>query len=176
MADLFCLFESMQALRLNGFTLTSGINETFVNAYKQDKFPERFMFVMDNDKYQVHIWYDKYHSHSEDEAKEKNESFYILNVKKRPDIKMDLYEKKENGELIFLNCIAMDAKFRKLTNIHNRSYNNSTTEQLTGYTSFFYCGNNPTRAVFSNLSENREQYVMGSSELTVTINEWVEGI
>lgn len=207
--EYFCLFESIEALRSYGLKMISGIDENFLNAYRQDKIPEGSKFIMENDKYEIHIWYDKYHSHSQDEAKEKKESFYIHNSKKRPDIKMDLYEKKENGILMFQHCLIIDAKFRKLTNIHNRSYINTTTEQLTGYTTFFYCGDNPTNAsryapcvnrvicLYANDEENAtkkfigpityiklfpysmedgQQYVKGSSELSETIKEWIEGI
>jgi hypothetical protein len=84
----------------------------------------------------VHIWYDHYHANSASEAERRGELFYTHFVKKKPDLKLDFFIKKEE-RVVHTNTIIFDAKFSKFKDIYKSDYVNETTEQLAGYYSSF---------------------------------------
>lgn len=139
--EYYCLFTVIDSLKKNGFRIKQGFDPNFVELYHQSHIPPETFFELENDKAVIHCWYDKYHG-DKFAAEQKGELFFAGQEKKRPDIKLDLYEKQENGELLFRSCLILDAKFRKLSNMHNSDYATTTYQQLTSYYNFFYLGTN----------------------------------
>ncbi|UOK56122.1 hypothetical protein MGI18_13840 [Bacillus sp. OVS6] len=139
--EYFCLFTVIDSLRKIGYKVTSGFEQSFVELYHQSMIPPNTLIRLESDNAVIDCWYDKYHGNIFT-AQQNNELFYTTQEKKRPDIKLDLYEKQEDGSLLFKNCLIFDAKFRKLANMHNNDYETTTYEQLTSYYSFFYLGKN----------------------------------
>ncbi|ALS74974.1 hypothetical protein AUC31_06925 [Planococcus rifietoensis] len=134
--EYFCLFKVIKTFTDLGYLLISGIEENIGNVYFEDYIQEGTKFILENDDYVIHVWYDHYHSHSEKEAREKEELFYTPNPKKRPDLKVDYFRKTIEGEK-FLTSIVLDAKFSQLKSIYNGQYRNRVTEQLVGYYHYF---------------------------------------
>ncbi|MGE6202973.1 nuclease domain-containing protein [Guptibacillus hwajinpoensis] len=134
--EYFCLFKVVKILRDSGYSLIEGIDEDVLNLYFEDKIQEGTKFVLESENKVVHIWYDHYHAHTEQEALDKGELFYTPNPKKKPDLKIDFFTKTHNGQL-FDTSVVMDAKFSQLKTIYNHQYRNRTTEQLLGYYSYF---------------------------------------
>ncbi|AEP93090.1 hypothetical protein I33_4188 [Bacillus subtilis subsp. subtilis str. RO-NN-1] len=139
--EYFCLFTVIDCLKKIGFRIKKGFEPNFVELYHQSLIPPGTFFELENEKAIIHCWYDKYHG-DKFSAEEKGELFFAGQEKKRPDIKLDLYEKQENGDLLFRSSLIFDAKFRKLANMHNNDYATTTYQQLTSYYNFFYLGSN----------------------------------
>ncbi|QST02096.1 hypothetical protein IMZ31_21845 (plasmid) [Pontibacillus sp. ALD_SL1] len=139
--EYFCLFKVLEIFTQEGYTITEGMDSDIVNLYFQDRIKEGEKFVLENDDRVIHVWYDHYHSHQPQEAFERGEWFYTYNSNKKPDIKIDRFDKTDQG-LWFIGSTVLDAKFRKLDDIYNHEYMNKTTEQLMGYHVFFYAGEN----------------------------------
>jgi hypothetical protein len=139
--EYYCLFTVIDGLRKMGFSVTSGLEQNLFQQFHQNLIKEGTCVVLENEKAIVHCWYDKYHGDMF-RAEQTGELFYTGQEKKRPDIKLDLYEKKEDGSLLFRSCLIFDAKFRKLSNMHSNDYATKTYHQLTSYYSFFYRGRN----------------------------------
>ncbi|MGD6844685.1 hypothetical protein ACQCVH_19495 [Bacillus infantis] len=139
--EYYCLFSVLDSLKKLGFQINKGFEPNFVELYHQSLIPPETFFELENDRAIIHCWYDKYHG-DKFSAEQKGELFFAGQEKKRPDIKLDLYEKKENGELLFISSLIIDAKFRKLANMHNEDYATTTYQQLTSYYNFFYLGKN----------------------------------
>ncbi len=139
--EYYCLFSVMDILKNMGFSSNNEFQPDFIDMYHQNLIPSETLFEVENERAVIHCWYDKYHG-DKFSAEEKGELFFAGQEKKRPDIKLDLYEKKENGELLFISTIILDAKFRKLSNMHNNDYATKTYQQLTSYYNFFYLGAN----------------------------------
>lgn len=139
--EYYCLFTVIDGLKKIGFSLKDSLDEDLMKSYHQNTIPEGALFVLENSKTVIHCWYDKYH---EDKllAEQNGELFFTPQEKKRPDIKLDLYQKQEDGSLLFVSCLIFDAKFRKLSNMHSDHYITSTSHQLTSYSFFFYLGQN----------------------------------
>ncbi|MFB9859592.1 DUF2357 domain-containing protein [Salinicoccus siamensis] len=134
--EYFCLFKVVKTFTDKGFEIVQGIDDDVLNLYFEDRIQEGTKFVLENEEKTVHLWYDHYHPHTEEEAIERGEYFYTNLAKKKPDLKIDVFKKTEDGKL-FDTSIVMDAKFSQLRNIYNSQYMNKTTEQLTEYYSFF---------------------------------------
>lgn len=139
--EYYCLFTVIDSLNRIGFRINKGFEPNFVELYHQNLIPPETFFELESDKAVIHCWYDKYHG-DKFAAEQKGDLFFAGQEKKRPDIKLDLYEKQENGELLFRSSLIFDAKFRKLANMHNNDYATTTYQQLTSYYSFFYLGKN----------------------------------
>ncbi|TYS59366.1 hypothetical protein FZC76_22420 [Sutcliffiella horikoshii] len=139
--EYYCLFSVMDSLKKIGFQIKKGFEPNFIELYHQSMIPPETFFELENDRAIIHCWYDKYHG-DKFAAEQNGELFFAGQEKKRPDIKLDLYEKKENGELLFISSLILDAKFRKLANMHNEDYATTTYQQLTSYYNFFYLGKN----------------------------------
>ncbi|MFT4416033.1 hypothetical protein ACLM5H_19410 [Fredinandcohnia humi] len=137
--EYFCLFKVIDILKQLGFKLTSGINDNIINYYFEDRIHEGARFTLEKGTQVIHIWYDHYHANSANEANSIGEAFYTPFPKKKPDIKVDFF-KNEDGNLVHNGTIIFDSKFSKFKDIYNSTYNNSTSEQLISYFSFFYTG------------------------------------
>jgi hypothetical protein len=153
--EYYCLFETIDCLLTEGYALVKGFNANGLENYYENKIPEGTQFVLAKDSSVIHVWYDKYHAHSVIDAKEKGELFFINDPKKRPDIKLDSYFKDENGDLWFKDCLVMDAKFRKLSNITNKSYISETFDQLLTYNNIYFTGDNRLNKRHYGTSVNR---------------------
>ncbi|RKJ68160.1 hypothetical protein D7X33_24510, partial [Butyricicoccus sp. 1XD8-22] len=121
---------------------TEGFHPQMLDQFYENKIPSGHKFTLENSNSIIHVWYDKYHAHSNNEASEKGELFFTNLLKKRPDIKMDVYKKVDNGDLLFKDSIVIDAKFRKLQSIYSKDYVKDTFDQLISYNQFFYSGEN----------------------------------
>ncbi|GEK58153.1 hypothetical protein CHL76_09500 [Marinococcus halophilus] len=137
--EYFCLFKALNILEKQGYTTVQGLDENILNVYLEDRIPEGTQFILRKNNREIHVWYDHYHANSVEEANENDELFYTLNSKKKPDIKIDFFE-KEHDKLTLRHCVVLDAKFSKFHNIFKKNYVNKTTEQLASYYSFFYNG------------------------------------
>ncbi|QOY36796.2 nuclease domain-containing protein [Anaerobacillus isosaccharinicus] len=137
--EYYCLFKVVDIFKQLGHTLTSGLKENIINYYFEDSIPEGSKFILENDENVIHVWYDHYHANSAKESKDRGEYFYTPLAKKKPDLKVDFFKKKE-GSLWHNGTVILDAKFSKFKDIYNSSYNNSISEQLVSYFSFFYIG------------------------------------
>lgn len=140
--EYYTLFETINILQEMNYRLVNGFNSDWLEYYYENKIPEGIRFELENEIHVIHIWYDKYLAHTEKEAQEKGETFFINDPKKRPDLKLDAYIKDHEGDLQYKDSLVMDAKFRKLSNITNRSYNSEAFDQLVTYNNIFYTGNN----------------------------------
>lgn len=140
--EYYCLFSTIDVLRELGYQLVDGIKPEMLELFYENKIPSGHKFILENDNSLIEVWYDKYHAHDENEAREKGELFFTHLSKKRPDIKMDVYKKSVNGDILFKDSLVIDAKFRKLQSIYNSDYVKDTYDQLLSYNSFFYCGSN----------------------------------
>lgn len=140
--EYFCLFKVLEKFKAAGYILVKGIDDKIINRYFEDKIEEGSKFELESDYKVVHVWYDHYHSHTPKDARERGELFYTHSPKKKPDIKIDVFDKVD-GRVEFSHSIIMDSKFSKLNDIYKSSYINRTTEQLSGYYNFFYIGSGP---------------------------------
>ncbi|MGR3776052.1 nuclease domain-containing protein [Bacillus paramycoides] len=142
--EYFCLFTVIDCLMKLGYISKKEFTPDFVELYYQSMIPEGTCFELENEKSVIHCWYDKYHG-DKFTAEKSGDSFFTAQEKCRPDIKLDLYEKQEDGSLLFKGCLIFDAKFRKLANMHNDEYATTTYHQLTSYYQFFYSGKSEGR-------------------------------
>ncbi|MEI4802939.1 nuclease domain-containing protein [Bacillus sp. FJAT-51639] len=142
--EYYCLFTVIDCLMKLGYTSKREFNPNFEELYYQSMIPEGTCFEFENEKSVIHCWYDKYHG-DKFAAEKSGDAFFTTQEKCRPDIKLDLYEKQEDGNLLFKSCIIFDAKFRKLANMHNNEYATTTYHQLTSYYQFFYSGKSGAR-------------------------------
>lgn len=147
--EYFCLLKVINLLQSSGYNLVQGINEDVLKSYFEYGIQSGTKFVLENKERVIHVWYDHYHAHSLQQALSRGESFYIHDPKKKPDIKVDAFEKTSDG-LWLRGSLILDAKFSKMKHIYNESYINRTTEQLTGYYSFFYHGKSLTQGTCVN--------------------------
>ncbi|TDL82098.1 hypothetical protein [Peribacillus frigoritolerans] len=140
--EYFCLFKVMEILKEDGYTLTEGITQNFINVYNQEGIPEGKQFIMENKNSIIHIWFDKYLAFDDKEAEERDENFYSFQDKRRPDIKLDYYHKQDDETYWFRDSFVMDSKYRKMKSLYKSSYFNTTKHQLSSYSSIFYRGEN----------------------------------
>ncbi|RNA68552.1 hypothetical protein [Alteribacter keqinensis] len=140
--EYYCLFKTLDSIKCLGYRLVDGIGLSFLNLFQENNVPEGHRFVFENENSIIHVWYDKYHAHTEKEAIEKEEYFFTHQNKKRPDIKIDVFKKDEERGLLFKDSVVIDAKFRKLSSIYSQNYVKEAHSQLSAYHSFFYCGDN----------------------------------
>jgi hypothetical protein len=140
--EYFCLFQTLDVLKELGFSIIEGFSPQMIDLYYENKIPEGSRFVLENEKAVIYVWYDKHHAHTAEEAKKKGEYFYTHMVKKRPDIKLDIFKKEKNQKLLFKDSVVIDAKFRRLQSLYTSEYMNKTYEQLISYNTFFYRGEN----------------------------------
>ncbi|MFD9626647.1 hypothetical protein [Peribacillus muralis] len=139
--EYYCLFSVIDGLIKMGFNVKRGLEQNLFEQYHQSLIKDGSCIVLESETAVVHCWYDKYHGDIFT-AQENGDQFYTGQEKKRPDIKLDLYEKQEDGSLLFRSCLIFDAKFRKLANLHRNDYATKTYHQLISYYSFFYRGKN----------------------------------
>lgn len=140
--EYFSLFKVLETFKDDGYVLTEGMDQHFINIYNQEGIPEGRCFVLEKDDSIIHVFYDKYLAVTEREANARGEKFYASLDNKRPDIKIDAYKKKEDGSLWFNSSFIFDAKYRRRSSIYQSNYLMSSHSQLQNYYSVFYFGDN----------------------------------
>jgi len=139
--EYYCLFTIIDLLIKSGLKLQKAPNVDLMKAYYESSIPAESFFKLENSKVIIDCWYDKYHN-DKIVAEKNGDRFFTTQEKRRPDIKLDLYQKQTDGPPLFDSCIIIDAKFRKLSYLFNDRYATATREQLTKYSNFYYLGGN----------------------------------
>jgi|GEM_PF-6296268 len=125
------------ALTNYGFNITRGLEPEILEDIIERGIPQGSKFVLENEKYLINVVYDELLPFYENEAEGKEHDFYLMNEHRRPDIRVELYEKKGNG-LTCKGIVVVDAKHRKFTNIYSKEYPKDTQCQLDNYYQITY--------------------------------------
>lgn len=137
--EYYVTVKIMEAIVLTnyGFDFTRGLEPEILEDIIERGIPQGSKFVLENEKYLINVVYDQLIPFYENEAETKNHDFYLMNDHRRPDIRVELYEKNETGPTC-KGIVAVDAKHRKFSDIYSKEYPKDTQCQLDNYYQITY--------------------------------------
>jgi len=135
--EYWCLFRTIELLGELGFQLTDGDLGLRLREANRERLipviePGSVFWLQDGRGRRLRVAYDQVLPVTQDEALERGFDVYIANQRNRPDIRIDLMAGAEP-----VRCLVLDAKYRRLSAIWNRSHN-EVIYQLLSYAGNLY--------------------------------------
>jgi len=137
--EYYVTFNIMEAIVSTnyGFDITNGLEPEILENIIEQGIPQGYKFVLQNSDYQINVVYDEMLPLHENEAEIQNHDFYLMANRRRPDIRVELYKKKDN-DATCKGIIAIDAKHRKFNDLYSKEYPKDTQSQLESYYQITY--------------------------------------
>lgn len=117
--EYFVYFEIIDALHDLGFEIIQGIPAR-VESLNEQGIEDGTCVVLENEKGQLHIWFNKMLPFTWPDAQQQGESFYLFGEHRWPDIRVDYYKRMASGNFQYSkHSLVADAKLTKFRYLQN---------------------------------------------------------
>jgi hypothetical protein len=139
--EYFVLMQVIDVIRLKNFHFIGGFGQNELESYLEQGISEGSRFVLESERMVIHVWYDKLLPLTIEDAQRIGEEFYLPTDHRKPDIRLDFYNKLNDKNIQLTGCFVIEVKDSKLRNLYSRNFNRIRS-QLSAYQTIYYCGPN----------------------------------